>query len=114
VAQLGYLLGGIFTGSSRSRLTVSPKIKSLIAFLILAAIFPLFALLERIIPLQWASLVGLSLLLMGVAFFLSGRIRCRHCGTKVGAPGIGGNTAPLVLLWMAREKCSKCGNPLDW
>ncbi len=43
--------------------TASPKARSLIAFLILAAMFPLFAVLERIIPPQWASLRGSPLLL---------------------------------------------------
>jgi hypothetical protein len=94
--------------------TPSPKKKSLIAFLVIAAMFPLFALLDRIVPPEWATLKPAPLLLMGVAFFVAGRIRCPHCGTKIVGPGWGGNPAPLVLLWMAKEKCSKCAEPLDW
>jgi|ERR1700689_1616852 hypothetical protein len=91
-----------------------PKKQSLIAFLVIAAIFPLFALLDRIVPPEWASLKETPLLLMGLAFFLAGRIRCPHCGNRVVGPGWGGNPAPLVLLWMVTEKCSKCAEPLDW
>ncbi|MGO8974318.1 MAG: hypothetical protein ACLP0B_14490 [Steroidobacteraceae bacterium] len=94
--------------------TISPKKQSLIAFLIMTAMFPLFALLERFIPPQWVTLEASPLLLMGPAFFLAGRIRCPHCGTKVVGPGWGGNPAPLLLLWIAKEKCSKCGEPLGW
>jgi hypothetical protein len=94
--------------------TISPKKKSLIAFLLIAAMVPMFALLERFVPPQWDSLKGLPLLLMGPAFFLAGRIRCPHCSTKVAGPGWGGNSGPLVLLWMASKKCSKCGKSLDW
>jgi hypothetical protein len=93
---------------------LSPKKQSLIAFLVIAAMFPLFALLDRIVPPEWATLKGAPFLLMGLAFFLAGRIRCPHCGNKVVGPRWGGNPAPFVLLWMAKEKCSKCTEPLDW
>ena len=62
---------------------LSPKKKSLLAFLILAAVFPLLALFDKIVPTEWATLKGAPLLLMAPAFFLAGRIRCPHCGTKV-------------------------------
>jgi hypothetical protein len=94
--------------------TLSPKKKSLIAFLAVAAMFLLFALLDRIVPPEWATLKVSPLLLLGIVFILVSRIRCSHCGTKVVGPGWGGNPAPLVLLWMAKEKCSKCAEPLDW
>jgi hypothetical protein len=91
---------------------LSPKKKSLFAFLVLAVMFALLALLDRIVPPEWAALKPAPLLLMGVAFFLAGRIRCPHCGTKVVVWG--GNPAPLVLLWVVKEKCSKCAGTLDW
>ena len=76
--------------------------------------FPLFDVLERVIPLEWASLREAPLVLIGVAFLLAGRIRCPRCGTKVKPPGIGGNPGTLIFLWMVRQKCSKCGELLDW
>ena len=93
---------------------VSPKGRSLSAFLILCAMFPMLLLLDQILPPEYASLKGSPLLLMGPTFFLAGRIRCPHCDNKVVGPWWSGRSGALVLLWMAREKCSKCGEPLGW
>jgi len=50
--------------------TLRPKKKSLIAFLVLLAMFPIFALLDRIVPPEWATLKQSPLLLLGVVFIL--------------------------------------------
>jgi hypothetical protein len=92
--------------------TLSPKKRSLLAFLVALAAIPLMVLLSYILPPRWSTLLGLPLLLVPVGFFIAVRIRCPHCSARVAGPKVGSGS--LVMLWVARECCLKCGRPLEW
>jgi hypothetical protein len=92
---------------------VSPKKASLVSLVVIGLALPEVILAEKLLP---ASLSPFSMLLLaqiGAGFFIAGRIKCPRCGATLA--GQKGKTASSIpLLWAAREKCSECGESLEY
>jgi energy-coupling factor transporter transmembrane protein EcfT len=95
------------------RTSMSLKRKSLAGFVILIAAGIFSAICSIVVPAPWKELAAAIPFILALLVFLgAGRITCPNCNARVTGPGM--NPAPLLLLWLARESCSKCHKPLEW